>query len=220
LTFGRTEARETKAIGPVERARVEAVLPIVSRQVRAMIELQLLTGMRPGEVVQMRACDLAVGKDVWRYRPAAHKTQHHGKERVIVIGPRAQAILKPFLRADLSRPLFSPKEAEDERLARVRAEAVHPRSAKQTVPAGERRTELCESYSAGSYRRAIQRACVEADVTPWHPNQLRHNAATAIRSAYGIEAARVILGHSSVETSEIYAERDEERAAEVMRQIG
>jgi len=76
LTFGRTPAHETKAIRPVERSRVEAVLPIVSRQVRAMIELQLLTGMRPGEVVQMRACNLSVGEDVWRYRPAAHKTQH------------------------------------------------------------------------------------------------------------------------------------------------
>ena len=28
----------------------------------------------------------------------------------------------------------------------------------------------------------------------WSPNQLRHNAATRIRAAYGIEAARIILG--------------------------
>src|SRR5262249_48615187 len=150
--------------------------------------------------VQMRACDLTIGEKTWRYRPAAHKTQHHGKERVVLIGPRAQAILKPFLRPDLSRPLFSPKEAEEERLAQVRAKAAHPRSAKQTVPASERGTDLGDSYSSGSYRRAISRACVDAGVTPWHPNQLRHNAATAIRSVHGIEATRVILGHSSVET--------------------
>jgi site-specific recombinase XerC len=54
----------------------------------------------------------------------------------------------------------------------------------------------------------------------WHPNQLRHNAATRIRSACGIEAARIILGHSSAVTSEIYAEIDQEKAREIMSKLG
>jgi len=54
----------------------------------------------------------------------------------------------------------------------------------------------------------------------WHPNQLRHTAATRIRAAYGIELARVILGHSSAVTSEIYAEIDREKAKEVMEKLG
>ena len=54
----------------------------------------------------------------------------------------------------------------------------------------------------------------------WAPNQLRHNAATRIRAAYGIEAARIILGHSSAVTSEIYAEIDREKAREIMSQLG
>jgi integrase len=54
----------------------------------------------------------------------------------------------------------------------------------------------------------------------WHPNQLRHTAATRIRAAYGIELARIILGHSSAVTSEIYAEIDREKAKEVMGKIG
>ena len=220
LTRGRTVAREPERVQPVNRARIEAVLPLVSRQVRAMIELQLLTGMRPGEVVQMRPCDLSTGGDVWRYRPESHKTQHHGKDRVILIGPKAQLVLRPFLGSDLSAPIFSPEAAEDERHAAQRAKATAPRYDSAMVSPDESRSRLGPRYRADSYRRAITRACEVAGVPAWHPNQLRHNAATMIRSGHGIEAARVVLGHASVETSEIYAERDEERAAEIMRKLG
>ncbi len=220
LQRGRTEAHETEPVLPVEPSRVEAVLPLVSRQVRAMIELQLATGMRPGEVVQMRPCDFSTTGDVWRYRPASHKTQHHGKGRVVLLGPRAQTVIREFLKGDLVRPLFSPAEAEQERLAAIHAAAVTPRRATVLRKPEEARRAFGAAYTVASYRRAITRACIEVGVKPWHPNQLRHNAATAIRSEYGIEATRVILGHSSVETSEIYAERDEARAAEVMRRIG
>jgi hypothetical protein len=50
LKRGRTAARETEPVKPVSVAFVEAVLPHVLPPVRAMIELQRLTGMRPGEV--------------------------------------------------------------------------------------------------------------------------------------------------------------------------
>ena len=67
---------------------------------------------------------------------------------------------------------------------------------------------------------AIMRACKKAGVPEWSPLQLRHTAATAIRARYGLEAAKAILGHSRVETSQIYAERDLGRAEEIMREIG
>lgn len=72
----------------------------------------------------------------------------------------------------------------------------------------------------GMPAHAITRACERAGVPSWAPSQLRHNAATRIRAAYGIEAARIILGHSSAATSEVYAEADEERAREIMGKIG
>ena len=55
-------------------------------------------------------------------------------------------------------------------------------------------------------------------LTRWCPNQLRHAAATRIRSEHGIEAARVILGHRSARTTEIYAELDHERARRIVEQ--
>jgi integrase len=69
-----------------------------------MVELQQLTGMRPGEV-----CNLTVGEidrtgDLWHYRLSQHKTTHHGKERVIPLGPKAQAVLVAFLIGDHPPP--------------------------------------------------------------------------------------------------------------------
>ena len=54
----------------------------------------------------------------------------------------------------------------------------------------------------------------------WHPHQLRHNAATKLRKEFGIDAARVVLGHRSAAVTEIYAELDHTKAAEIMGRIG
>jgi len=37
--------------------------------------------------------DLDRSSEVWCCRPATHKTEHHGRERVVFIGPKGQAVL-------------------------------------------------------------------------------------------------------------------------------
>jgi len=59
LRKGRCGVRESEPVKPVSEAHINAIHSHVSRQVWAMIELQQLTGMRPGEAVIMRACDTA-----------------------------------------------------------------------------------------------------------------------------------------------------------------
>ena len=54
LRRGRTTARETDPVTPVDDQHVEATIPYASPQVAAMIQLQRLTGMRPCEVVMIR----------------------------------------------------------------------------------------------------------------------------------------------------------------------
>jgi len=222
LQRGRTTARESGRVLPVSEEHVRAILPKVSRQVAAMIQLQELTGMRPGEVVTMRVCDLNTSESSWTYRPATHKTAHHGKTRTIAIGPRAQEIIRPFLKPDLGAYLFSPKDAVAERNAKLRAERTTPMTPSQAKRKPKDRPKKAPSdrYTTASYGRAIACACDAAEVPHWHPNQLRHSAATRLRRLYGIEATRVILGHSSMTTSEIYAEADEQKAAEVMAKVG
>jgi len=59
--------------------------------------------MRPGEVVQMRMEDIDLSGEIWIYRPSSHKTEHHGRERLGPVGPKAQAVLQPFLAATSPR---------------------------------------------------------------------------------------------------------------------
>ena len=76
---------------------VKATLPFVSPQVSELIQLQRLTGARPGEMLALRPADVDRSGEVWFYRPEHHKTAHHGKTREIAIGPRGQRILAPYL---------------------------------------------------------------------------------------------------------------------------
>jgi len=111
LLRGREGARETEPVKTVPEAHVAAVLPYVSMPVRAMIELQGLTGMRPGEVASMRGMDIDRTGIVWLFRPHRHKTVYHSHERVIPLGPQATAVLRPWLGEDPAAFLFSPAAA-------------------------------------------------------------------------------------------------------------
>ncbi len=264
LRRGRSAARETCPIKPVAEEAVAAVLPWVSPQVAAMIRLQELTGMRPGEVVLMRGGDLETTGRIWVYTPASHKTEHHRVARHVYLGPKAQEVLRPFLKSDVSAYLFDPRAAVAAQRARRRASRRTPLTPSHQArrPSPRPKVAAKERYTTESYRRAIARACDRAaaaaaaaaaaedggrgfpqpavgvgsgrtrasvDVTAlpiraagvtWHPNQLRHNAATRLRKEFGIEAARVVLGHQSAAVTEVYAELDRARAAEVMGRVG
>lgn len=262
LRKGRSGVRESAPVKPVPDERVDAIEPHVSRQVWAMVQLQRLTGMRPGEVTIMRTVDLDTSDKVWVYTPSTHKTEHHwGKKRTIPLGPRAQMILKPWLRTQLTAFLFSPREAEAERLAEMRRQRktpVQPSQRNRHEPGRKRRlAQLHDQYDVQTYGRAIAHGCVRAFPHPtldamgkqartrklrselaawrqanlsvikawnrqhaWHPNQLRHNAATTLRKEFGLDTARAVLGHNSTAITEIYAERDSNLATEAMERIG
>lgn len=165
LKWGRTEAREGEPVRPVPEEAVAATLPHLSRQLRTMVELQLITGMRPGEVSAMRTCDVDRSGPIWTYRPASHKTRHHGHERTVYLGPRAQRVLGPWLRPDLTAYLFQPAEAEAERRARLTAARKTPPSCGNRVGSNRQRRPRVkpgERYTATSYAVAIARACDKA----------------------------------------------------------
>ncbi|MBI5863720.1 MAG: recombinase XerD [Planctomycetes bacterium] len=119
-------ASDGRKIAPVADAVVDATLPYCSPEVRALVELQRLCGARSGELVIMRTGDLEMSGDVWTYRPARHKTEHRGHERVIYFGPKAQAILRPWLREALGEYVFSPARARERRYGELRAARKSP----------------------------------------------------------------------------------------------
>ncbi len=169
----------------------------------------------------MRSRDVDTSGSVWTYRPESHKAEHHGRERVIHVGPRAQAVLRPWLRAEPEAFLFSPAEAMAERRSALRQSR---RTPVQPSQRDRRKRDPRKSpgvrYDTDSYRRAIAYGCKRAGVAKWHPHQLRHNAATRLRKEFGLDTARAVLGHSSTPVTEVYAERDSRAAAEAMERVG
>jgi integrase len=83
LMFGRTEARETEPVRPIPDLYVAAVLPFVTPHVAAMIKLQRPTGMRTGELVVMRSCDIDTTGEVWVYEPSDHKNRWRGHRKQV-----------------------------------------------------------------------------------------------------------------------------------------
>lgn len=221
LRKGRSRALEARPVMPVSPTDVAAVKPFVSRQVWAMIQLQILTAMRPGEVRIMRPRDITRTKDVWEYRPESHKTEHHGRERVIFLGKKSQAILKQFSPTP-DGYYFSPDDARrefDEQRTANRKTPMTPSHVKRTRKSQPTRAPG-RCYTDSSYGQAIRRACESAEIELWAPNRLRHTAATTVRSEYGLEAAQVILGHAHANVTQVYAERDLRVARSIAKERG
>jgi integrase len=221
LKAGRSAARESQPVKAVSEALVLDTLPFLSVVIGDMVRVLMLTGMRCGELCGMKACNLDTTGAVWLFRPDRHKTEHHGHERVIAIGPRAQQIIKKYLKPNVEAYLFSPAESvrafrakqRQERKTRVQPSQVCRKKAKPKRRPGDR-------YNAKAISHAIGRACQKHGLAPWHAHQLRHSVGTAIRRELGIDEARAVLGHSSANTTGIYAELDQGKAVEVARKLG
>lgn len=223
LRAGRTSAREPKPVMPVAEDVVKATLAKLPEVVADMARLQRFTGMRPGEVIDLRPCDVDRSGDVWTYRPRSHKTQHHGRERVVYLGPKAQAILLRYLARDAESCCFQPADSESKRRSLAHAMRTTPLSCgnKPGVKTSSNPSRpASEKYDTSSYNRAIRRACEKAGVEAWTPNQLRHTAATEIRARFGLESAQTVLGHTTANMTERYAEKNQAAGAAVARAIG
>jgi integrase len=69
LRKGRTEAREGGKVKPIGDADVAATIEHLPAIVADMVQLQRLTGARPGEICDMRPGDINRRADVWEYVP-------------------------------------------------------------------------------------------------------------------------------------------------------
>lgn len=125
LRRNRSEAGETMPVAPVVRAVVMATLPHLPRVVAAMAELGLHTGMRPSEICTLRTGDVDSTGEVWLYRPKGHKLEHLGQQRIVALGPRAQEVLRPFLRLDRAAYCFEPDGGKERYTSSSFRRAIH-----------------------------------------------------------------------------------------------
>jgi integrase len=265
LKRGQTEARESKPVRPAMDHLIRAAMRLLPAPLQALVQLQELAGGRGGELLIMRGCDIDTSDRVWVYTPSAHKNQFRGMERKIYLGPRCQQIIAPFLNRIPTAFLFSPREAEATRRQQLHEQRKTPASqgnAPGTNQQPKPKRSPGDHYTAGSYRRAVQRALELAFPPPaelarkriksekrkerwetraewrgrlgadgwaelqewikshrFHPHQLRHNFATNTRKQHGIEAASILLGHSDLKTSLIYAEKSSAVAHRIAAEI-
>jgi integrase len=235
LRKNRSMARESNPVTPVDHATVDATLRALPPVVHDMVQIQRLTGCRPAEVCILRPCDVDRSGEVWVYTPVSHKMEYRDRPRIVPIGPKAQAVLRPYLLRPETWYCFSPKESECKRRELAHQARRTPLSQGNKPGSNVKATpkrKARERYTTASYRRAIHRAVAQVNgerqkadpqaetIEVWSPNRLRHLAATEIRRRFGIEAAQVILGHSRADVTQVYAERDATKAMEVAREVG
>lgn len=221
LKKGRTTAPESPPVLPASEASIAAVLPVISLVLADVIRLQLLTAARPGEALGLRGCDLVRADEVWLWKPPSHKTQHHDKDRTLFVGPKGQSLLAPYLDRLGESYLFSPRDSMAQFRARQRvARKTRVQPSQKDRSKGSVRKQPGERYRRESYARAISLACEKLRVEHFHPHQLRHNSATRLVAQFGWEVARIILGHSDVRMSQVYAAEDTAKAVAAMREVG
>lgn len=222
LKKGRSKAKETKRVTVVDDATVDQTLPRLPEIVADMVRFQRLTGARPGEVCLLRPCDIDQSDDIWSYEPNAHKMEHYDTQRIIMIGPRAQQLLVPYLDRDETSYCFSPTESAwiGKRRQGKADRHASPKELLKRAHGIAQQSGKPKPYEVAAYRLAVARGCVKAGVAKWTPNRLRHTAATEVRKKFGLEAAQVVCGHQNADVTQIYAERDVRLAKEVARSVG
>lgn len=218
LRIGETDAPETKPVVPANLEHVRATAKHLPPQLKAIIRIQVATGARPSEILNMKAEEIDRTGDEWIYRPKQHKTAKRGKTRAIPLVGDAKDAVIDFLNRPADAFLFSPKEAVQWWNAQKRADRktkVQPSQQDRSNPNATKTPRDC--YDKFSYWRAISRACKKAGVPGWHPYQLRHLAGTLVREALGAEAAQALLGHSNLQMTQHYAKLSESKAIEAAK---
>ena len=183
----------------------------------------------------MKPAHIDTDGPVWSFTPPKHKTAHKGKHRKILIGPKAQVILRPYLNRPENSFCFSAREQWEKSIEKRIASGTIHRKVLRGINDDRPRAPR-DRYSTDSVRRAVHRACDIAFPAPeefdndqvaqwqrahrWSPHQLRHMAATEARRVGGLDCAQLLLGHSDQRVTQRYAEIDLTLAENFVMQFG
>ena len=203
LVRGRTPAPDHARVTAVAWADVAATFEHLNPDevrravLEALIRTQWLTGIRSTELLRMRPVDLDRSKPEWRYRvpPELNKVEHMERETDYWIGPKAQAVIAPFVAGcPDDRPVFA--------LPRLRGEGFRV-------------------LAKDDYRRLVAAACKAAGVPAWTPHQLRHARATEVERIYEDSgAAAAAIGDTPEVVRRVYLDPNEAYRRRIARETG
>ena len=208
LKIGQDNVHENHRRGIVTEKEFRKVLKKANPVVGDMLRLIWLTAMRPYEVCDIRPYDLLTeNKECWLYIPGRdkspigdHKTARFGRIKVIPLTTAAQKVLKPRIKNFSSKNyVFQPQEAV--------------KDLKRLI------VKTREKYDHNTLCRACKRACEHAGVKEFVPYDLRRTVATGTRALLGKEAAKVLLGHTKTDTTDIYLLEEVQEVIKVAKML-
>jgi integrase len=216
---------------PVPDDVIRRTLPFMPPVLRAMVQIQYLTGSRPSEIFNMRVgeIDRSRGNGLWYYVPKHHKTKKFIGKKEIPLGKPEQELIAPYLEGKKPEAaVFSPRTAQEERNAERRAKRktkISPSQAARNEKRAAKPSRYGEFYIPSSYRQAIRYAVQKANrrlpdgekIPHWYPYLLRHSASTAVELAHGDENAQALLGHTTVNMTKRYSKTQKARREALAR---
>ena len=156
---------------------------------RAMLELLYATGMRVGELTGLNLADIDLARGL------ARVTGKGNKQRVVPFGREATLALNEWL--EFGRSELANGKAEDAVFVGSRGGRI-----------GQRQV-----------RRVVERAGQRAGVSDISPHTLRHTAAThMLEGGADLRVVQEMLGHSSLQTTQIYTHVSAQRLKNVYDQ--
>jgi integrase len=203
LRAGQSKAIEKKRRQAVSLEVVRKTARFLSPVVRAMVRIQVATGMRSSEICNIRPIDIDRSGEVWLYRLQTHKTAYQGVDKIVPIVKDAKDALIDYLNRPEDAYCFSPAETMAWSRAKQSAQRVGYGSYKKPIDDPKRKPRA--QYNASSYCRAIRNAAEKAGVPSWHPHQVRHRNAEDVSASKSVDHSQALLGHANRSMTEHYA---------------
>ena len=212
--------RNPDKIAPVPVEYFALIMPHLKPMYRAVLTVHLATGMRVKELCSMRWSEInEIEPGLWCYAPAEHKNSHRGDPRLI------------YMKTDLIDLMRSVRKPLWDKDAVWCQKGVGKSAGYSGMISGDGYARAIEGaqlrYNEG--RVAINQggrtdkkkldttAAKRTPMTHWTPLQIRHTVATQVRRTHGLEGAQAVLGHSTLDATQIYAEKRDDLARSVAR---
>lgn len=181
--------RGERATELVEADTADDAHPAEHLRDRAMLELLYATGMRVGELTGLNLSDIDLARGL------ARVTGKGNKQRVVPFGREATLALNEWL--EFGRSELANGKAEDAVFVGSRGGRIDQRQV----------------------RRVVELAGQRAGVSDISPHTLRHTAAThMLEGGADLRVVQEMLGHSSLQTTQIYTHVSAQRLKNVYDQ--
>lgn len=190
-TGGSEKAASENATGTAAATRKPTVL-----RDAAILELLYATGMRVGELTGLNIGDVDLERNV------AKVIGKGNKQRVVPFGAPAAKAVNAWL--DRGRPQLVTSGPVE-----------HPNTAQLALFVGARGKRIDQRQ----VRRIVERQAQEVGVSGATPHSLRHSAAThLLEGGADLRVVQELLGHSSLQTTQIYTHISAQRLKTIYNQ--